>query len=39
MVVLFFLLLALAALVYGAVLMSLWELIPEEEIEASMEEV
>ena len=35
----FMLLLALAALVYGAVLVSLWEPVPEEEIEVPMEEV
>ena len=39
MVALLFLLLALAALVYGAILVSLWEPVPEEEIEVSMEEV
>ena len=38
MVALFFLVLALAALVYGAGLASLWEPEPEEEIEVSMEE-
>jgi hypothetical protein len=39
MVALFFLLLALAALVYGAVLVSLWEPVSKEEIEMPIEEV
>ena len=39
LVAVFFFFLALVALVYGSVLMSQWEPLPEEEIEAPMEDV